>query len=187
MVRILGLFGLIFFLVPREFIGIIYGEKWLATAPALQVLCLYAILRPVFENIKQLYYALGKVGLIVKIRLMQLIVFIACLIILVKKYEFVGAAWAIEMNIITGVGLGLFFVSHLLNLQLTKIFVVPFFSFLITSLTFKYIFSFYLIPQIGTISQLVLAVFFITVIYSFLILILEFKELKEGYELFRGR
>jgi len=52
--------GLLIVLVAREGTLVVLGEKWLPMVPALQLLCIYCLLRPVFDDCGALLTAIGK-------------------------------------------------------------------------------------------------------------------------------
>ncbi|MBR9979118.1 MAG: oligosaccharide flippase family protein, partial [Bacteroidetes bacterium] len=73
--RALMPFVLIFAVIPDTFISVL-GDQWNDSIPVLRILAIGALLAPMFENMKQLLYAKGKPGVIVRIRIVQLIIFL---------------------------------------------------------------------------------------------------------------
>ncbi|MDH7515933.1 MAG: oligosaccharide flippase family protein [Bacteroidota bacterium] len=99
LLRILLPLALVFLLVPDLFMQAVFGGRWLPAGPVLRVLALYAVLYPVSENLKVLFYALGEPGVVAKIRFIQIVVYVPCLVALVSLHGIVGAAWALVVGI----------------------------------------------------------------------------------------
>jgi O-antigen/teichoic acid export membrane protein len=100
LIRTLLPFGLIFILIPDYFMAGVLGEKWIAAAPVLRVLAAYAVLHPMVENFRVLFYSLGKPEEVAKVRVIQIVVFIPVLLGLVIWMGIVGAAWALLSSIL---------------------------------------------------------------------------------------
>lgn len=95
LVRVLLPFGLIFLLLPEAFMAAVLGSKWLHAAPVLRVLAMYAVLHPMVENFRVLFYSLGRPEEVAKVRVLQIIAFIPCLFGMVLWFGVIGAAWAL--------------------------------------------------------------------------------------------
>ena len=64
-------------LFPEQVVLLLLGEDWIDTAPLLRWLALYGALFPIFHNVKNLFYGLGEVARMVRVRIAQAVVFIA--------------------------------------------------------------------------------------------------------------
>jgi len=107
-VRVLMPFVLVFAVIPESFVNII-GRQWQDAVQVLRILAIGALLSPLFENMKVLLYAKGKPGALVRVRIVQLIVFLPAMYFLVGSFGIDGAAMAIVMNLVIGViGVGVF-------------------------------------------------------------------------------
>lgn len=100
LVRALLPFALIFLLIPDQFMAGVLGAKWIHAAPILKVLAGYAILHPMVENFRVLFYSLGRPEEVAKVRLLQIIVFIPALLGFVLWFGVIGAAWALLGSIV---------------------------------------------------------------------------------------
>jgi O-antigen/teichoic acid export membrane protein len=61
---------------PEPIVEALYGDEWAGLSPLLRWLAVYAGLFPIFHNVKNLLYGLGDVTTMVRVRLIQLCVFI---------------------------------------------------------------------------------------------------------------
>lgn len=99
LIRALLPFGLVFMLVPETFVTAMWSERWLEAGAVLRVLAVYAVLYPIVENLKVLFYALGRPEVVSKARIVQIAVFVPLLILLVKTSGIIGAAYAVLISL----------------------------------------------------------------------------------------
>jgi O-antigen/teichoic acid export membrane protein len=104
LIRILLPFGLIFLLAPETFMTGLLGESWAPSAPVLRILAVFAVLFPIVENIRVLFYSLGRPEEVAKVRLLQIVVYIPLLVVLVKVMGITGAAVALVASIVVTYG-----------------------------------------------------------------------------------
>lgn len=83
---------------PQEILGVVLGSRWLAAAPILQVLALYAFLMPIVDNIKVLLTGIGKIREAVWVRVWQTVVTLALLPVGIPKWGAAGAAGAAALG-----------------------------------------------------------------------------------------
>lgn len=100
LIRVLLPFGLVFLLIPENFLQGLLGEQWGVSAPVLRILAVYAVLHPVVENFKVLFYALGRPGDVAFARILQVVVFLPAIFVLVALEGVTGAAWAMVASIL---------------------------------------------------------------------------------------
>jgi O-antigen/teichoic acid export membrane protein len=60
---------------PQPVVRLLLGDEWLEVAPLLRWLALYAGLLPLLHNVQNLCYGLGEVHRMVRVRLVQVVVF----------------------------------------------------------------------------------------------------------------
>ncbi len=101
--RISFMFLISLFIFPEEVAGLLFGEKWISTAPVLRWLALYIFLKPLFENLKIAFYARGQTAYVIKARVLQIVSFIPLFYFLTSRYGLEGAASAFV--ILTAIGL----------------------------------------------------------------------------------
>ena len=75
LLRVLLLGSVVLLIFPTETVRLLLGEEWLGVAPILRWLGLYAGLLPIAHNVKVLFYGLGEVRSMARIRLEQTVVF----------------------------------------------------------------------------------------------------------------
>jgi lipopolysaccharide exporter len=86
--------GLIFVLAS-DFTGIFLGEKWMPMVPAMQVLCIFGLLRAFNATTGPIFQAIGNPSILTKISLTQLIFLAVIIYPFTIKGNLVGVAWAV--------------------------------------------------------------------------------------------
>ncbi len=183
MVRVLLPFVLVFAVLPESFL-LILGKQWLDAVPVLRWLAIGALLSPVFENMKQLLYAIGKPEVLVRIRFVQLIVFIPAMIGLVLWMGISGAAVAMIINFSVGVVGAMIAVRRIVSVSWKLSFALP---FLWAGVAAAIVFALPLPPAgLGAFAQFVLEALYLIGIFIILEAATEWKQLKEYYLFIRS-
>jgi O-antigen/teichoic acid export membrane protein len=120
LIRILLPGGLLFALAPEAFMTALLGESWAPAAPVLRILALYAVLFPIVENLRVLFYSLGKPEEVAKVRVVQIVVYIPLLFFLVKVMGIAGAAVALVASIIVTYGVFLIRLRGVISYSVLK-------------------------------------------------------------------
>jgi O-antigen/teichoic acid export membrane protein len=89
-------------LVAPEFVLILLGEKWLPMVPILRLLSFFALLDPVRTSLGSLFVAVGKPGVLLRVRLAQLGVLLVGLITLGTRWGTMGVALAVNLMLLVG-------------------------------------------------------------------------------------
>ena len=132
LVRVFFAGCLVLIIFPTEAIRLLLGEEWLETARILQVLGLYAGLIPLLRNMEILLFARARVLANVRLRLIQLVIFlpgvllaalhgdmrIVALALLLSTLTALGAAWFMNRPVVSGTALRQF-ASPLVALTVT--------------------------------------------------------------------
>jgi O-antigen/teichoic acid export membrane protein len=183
LVRILLPFGLVFLLIPDYFMVGVLGEKWIHSAPVLRILAFYAVLHPMVENFRVLFYSLGRPEEVAKVRLMQILFFIPVLVGLVYLFGIIGAAYALLSSIL--VTYVLFAVRALREIDYPIVKTLTF-PAIITGLTIG-VYTLLPLPDFESVSigLLVLSVL-IAGIFLFWEILFEGKALLQHMRYFRG-
>ncbi len=176
LVRALLPFVIVFAILPESFLRII-GPQWLDAVPVLRILAIGALLSPMFENMKQLLYAKGKPGVIVRIRIVQLVIFLPAMYFFVVWYGIAGAALAITMNYAIGVAGALFIIRREVPVSWNTVFTLP----LVFAILSVLCVIFLPLPQLhaGAVAQFVLEALYLVGIFALLELAVERRLLKE--------
>jgi O-antigen/teichoic acid export membrane protein len=183
LVRTLLPFGLIFLLIPDAFMVAVLGGKWIHAAPVLKILAVYAVLHPMVENFRVLFYSLGRPEVVAKVRVLQIIVYIPTLIGFVAWIGIEGAAWSLLVSIIaTYIAFGVV-ARNSVRYPLVKTITVPAIVAVLTVAVF------FLIPlpefQSPIVALLIKSVI-ITAIFVFFEILFEGRTLLRHLSYFRG-
>jgi len=176
-------FVLIFAVLPTTFLRMI-GEQWLDAVPVLRILSIGALLSPMFENMKQLLYAKGRPEAIVRVRILQLVIFLPSMYVLVLNYGIAGAAAAIVANHVIGVIAAMAIVRGEVHVAWISIFALPL-LFAVLAASCVLLFP---LPQLqmGSIVQFILEALYLVGIFALLVLITERRKLLEYSQYIRS-
>lgn len=125
LIRVLLPFGLVFLLASETFMTALLGESWAPSGPVLRVLALYAVLFPVVENIRVLFYSVGRPEVVAKVRIVQLVVYIPMLVLLVTTMGILGAAWAVLVSLVVTYAAFLVWLRREITYSLFKTVMIP--------------------------------------------------------------
>lgn len=95
--------ALAFLVLPGETLAFLYGERWREGASMLRVLSVYALLAPLFDQMRVLLVANGRVGNVLRARMWQLGLFLPAVPLCSWLWGGVGAAAAVGAGMIVGV------------------------------------------------------------------------------------
>ena len=95
LVTIPAAFGV--FLIARDFIEVVYGDKWLPAVAALQVLCFYGMTKSLVETTDNLYLASGKPEIRTRFNFLQLFLMSVLIYPLTVHYGIFGTSLAVLM------------------------------------------------------------------------------------------
>jgi O-antigen/teichoic acid export membrane protein len=174
LVRVLLPFVLVFGVLPESFIRML-GPQWVDAVPVLRILAAATLLHPLFENMKQLLYALGTPERVLKIRVVQMTLFVPLMYVLVRWFGIQGAAMALVVNYTVGVTGTLLIVRRIVSISWLASFVVPLISGALASLLVL------LLPLpplgVGSILQFAVEVLYLVAAYAALEVLLEWRRI----------
>jgi len=87
--------GLVLFFFPEIVISILLGNQWLAAAPILKLLAIYAIARSILTAPTSLFYGLGKQKIITSITLVNFIGLALTIYPFTQKWGMIGATGSV--------------------------------------------------------------------------------------------
>ena len=90
---------------------ILFGEKWLPIVPIFQLMMIYIFLNPLYANLSYLIMGVGKPGILARVRLVQVIVFVITVILFAYAWGTRGVATAANLMMLIGT-VGLFIISR---------------------------------------------------------------------------
>jgi O-antigen/teichoic acid export membrane protein len=89
-------------LFPSELVSTLFGDQWLAGAPMLRLLVGYALLLPLFDQMRVLLVANGAVAEVLRARVVQLVFFLPAAAIGAAVAGGRGAALAVSVAMVVG-------------------------------------------------------------------------------------
>lgn len=112
-------------LIAPEFIVILLGEKWLPMLQAFRLMLVFTLLDPIKMTVADLFIAVGRPELVVRVRLAQLIVMVAGLFILGMRLGITGVALAVNIMLVVGIGILLWQARRFVDFSARRMFMVP--------------------------------------------------------------
>jgi O-antigen/teichoic acid export membrane protein len=135
-VRIMMFFLLTFAIFPTEFVTLLYGEKWIPAASALQIFAFYTFFMPIYGNIKTLLIGVGRISEAAKTRLFQVISLIPLLTLGLLWRGLEGAAAATVLAMVAGIIGCFYYLRRFCPLSLKDIYGKPIIAGVLTALIF---------------------------------------------------
>lgn len=86
-----------------EFVGVIFGDTWRPMAHLVRLLLIYELLRPVFDDVGELFTAIGQPRKIGRIQVIQALSMLALVPLLVWLFAAAGAAIGVGLVMLIGV------------------------------------------------------------------------------------
>jgi O-antigen/teichoic acid export membrane protein len=136
LVRIFFAGATVLVVAPMETVRLLLGEEWLAVAPVLRILGIYAGLAPLLQNIQILLYARGVIFTGIRLRLLQLTFFLPGVVAAgwVGSLEGVAASLLVATGI--AVALGWYFTRDVVRGTGRRIYAVPSIGLVLTVVLF---------------------------------------------------
>jgi len=117
--------ALAIFVSAPDFLRLLYGDKWLPSAPLLRLLIGYAVLRPILDDTGALFTAIGQPRKITTVLVVQAVTLAALATPLTLRFGAPGAAIGVGGAFIVGIGLTYRFISRTIKLDLFRAFAPP--------------------------------------------------------------
>ena len=118
-------------LIAPEFITILLGEKWLPMLQAFRLMLVFTLLDPIKMTVGDLFIAVGRPELVVRVRLLQLAVMIAGLFGLGLRFGIAGVALAVDLMLVVGIGVLLWQARQYVDYSARRLFLIPLLALLI--------------------------------------------------------
>jgi O-antigen/teichoic acid export membrane protein len=112
-------------LIAPEFIRIALGDKWLPMLTTFRLLLIFALLEPLRSTVSDLFLAVGAPTQLVWTRMAQLGVLIVGLFVLGSQWGIEGAAVAVNLMILLGIGVMLYRARQYVRFSLLRLFLAP--------------------------------------------------------------
>jgi O-antigen/teichoic acid export membrane protein len=122
--------------IAPEFTSIVLGEKWTPAIPAIQVLCVFGMLRSIAATFGPIYNATGNPQILKKYSFLQLISLLLLILPFTKYLGIVGTSLAVVLSQLITMSLHVVNVSNIINEQKSIIYrtlMIPFLLSLLMS------------------------------------------------------
>ena len=90
------------FAVAPDLLLLLYGDRWVAAAPFLRLLIVYAVLRPLWDNGTAFFIATGKPGVTARCTILQTVILIVAGLPLALLWGAMGVCVAVGLSFIAG-------------------------------------------------------------------------------------
>lgn len=150
-------FGL--FLAADPIVRVVFGESWLDVIPILRVLSIYSLIYSFSFHVGDIYKAIGKPYLLVRLSILQLVVLVPALFIGAYYYGPIGVAWGHVFTISVKRIAGLLVAMNLVKVKPIEIFsqYKPSF-FAILAMTPVVVVTLYFTATLNILAQLILTI-----------------------------
>jgi len=112
-------------IVAPEFIRIFLGVKWMPMLLAFRLMLVFTLLDPIKVTIAGVLSAVGKPEKVSQARIFQLIVLIIGLFTLGVRFGISGVALAVDLMLVVGIGILLYYVKSYVDFSLVRLFAAP--------------------------------------------------------------
>jgi len=177
MLTIPAAFGI--FVIAPDFVNVVLGEKWMPAVPALQVLCVFGIIRSIAATFGPIFQATGNPKILRDISLLKLVLLLILIFPLTDMYGILGTALATTLPTLLTASLQMWYVAKIINQKIFSVFKVlllPFFNTVIMTLLIIYLKYLLLISSIFLLGLIMLCG---AVVYGCITLLQDKKLLEE--------
>ncbi len=115
-------------LIAPEFIRLFLGEKWLPMLLTFRLMLFFTLFDPLKLTLANLFIAKGHPAYVARVRLVQLLLLLAGLIILGNLWGIEGVALAVDLMLLAGIFLFLWRAREHVDYSLSSLFLRPAFS-----------------------------------------------------------
>lgn len=180
-IRISVPLSLLLFLTAHDFILFLIGEKWLPMVPIFQLLIIFSLFRPIFDDTGAFLTAIGKPYLITKYLITQALLLLVLSPILVSLYGVNGAAYALNIVMIVGVLIAYWYTSKEIKISFTKIFGSEIVVAGLTLVIYQIFVNFIELKNLDVLMRLITKGLVLGGTYLILLLLIEGKKIKEEF------
>lgn len=112
-------------LIAPEFIRILLGPKWLPMLEAFRLMLVFTLLDPIKMTVSDLFIAVGRPEVVVRVRFVQLIVMVGGLFALGTRFGIAGVALAVDIMLVVGIGVLLWQARQHVDFSGGRLFAAP--------------------------------------------------------------
>jgi O-antigen/teichoic acid export membrane protein len=169
-------------LIAPELIHILIGERWLPMMDAFRLMLIFALFDPMKQTIGSLFTAVGRPGLLARVRFIQLIAMMLGLFTLGPLIGIAGVALAVNLMLAVGIALLLRHARAYVQFSLKQLFAVPLLAVALGlvagSLALVWLDT---LPPVWVSAGLKFTVF--TIIYALVLLVWDRQNIRDALEL----
>jgi len=107
--------------IAPEFVTFILGEKWIESIPILQIFAVYGLFWSILAPVWNVFYAMGKAKLVVKILASWLIFILVTIYPFLLQWNMIGVALSVTFSTIFASVVTLISICKILNIKLSAI------------------------------------------------------------------
>ena len=183
-IRVGGLFSLLFILTAPQFIPLILGEQWLPMLLTFQLMIIYTFLDPVALSATHLLNATGHPNTVLRIRAAQVVLFIPLVIFASRSFGIEGVAVAADIMVLFGAVLLFRQSTRIVDYSQRALWLWPIVASLVTGTVVLALTPFWqtLSPRITLFAKALL----ITALYAALLWLAEREQLRSGWQMVWG-
>jgi O-antigen/teichoic acid export membrane protein len=101
--------GLGLLVLAHPIVNILFGERWLPIVPAMQILCIFGMLRAIVGVNGSLLTAIGRPDTISKIGVIQVVVLATFIYPLASRFGLIGVCWAVVLCAVANLAGNIYF------------------------------------------------------------------------------
>jgi lipopolysaccharide exporter len=169
------LVGILIVIAP-EFIRIFIGERWMPMMPTFRLMLPFTLFDPMKQTMDNLFVAVGRPEINMKIRIVQLSVMVAGLFIFGNLWGISGVALAVDIMMVVGIVMILHRATAFVDFSLKKFFIFPSIGLILGSIA-AFIFENRFIGQFSDIVSGLIKIILFTVLYFGILLLFDWKEI----------
>jgi PST family polysaccharide transporter len=117
--------ALAIFASAPDFLRLLYGDKWLPSAPLLRFLIAYSVLRPLLDDTGALFTAIGQPKRVTVVLAIQAVTLVLAATPLTLGFGATGTAIGVGIAFATGIALMYRFVSQTIPIHVIRVFLPP--------------------------------------------------------------
>lgn len=174
----------ILFLIAPEFIRILIGERWLPMLMAFRLMLPFTLFDPMKKTMANLFIAVGKPEITVKIRAVQLTVMVVGMYLLGNLWGIEGVALSVDVMMLVGITLVLIRAKEFVDYSLKNFFLTPFIAMVI-SLALGFAFDQLVSPILPDILSALIEISIFSFVFIAIYYVIDKEDLKKYYRMLK--
>lgn len=141
LIRFLAPLCLVFLLLGKQIIVFLYGENWRPAGLLLQILSVYTLVTPIFENMKALVYSQDRIYAAVVTRVIQLTFLIPGMYLVSKRWGTLGVVYVLDITVLVGICVICLWIRKVVSVNIRELILSPLIASLGTIVLWKICFE----------------------------------------------